>query len=422
LIFPKIPYWILLFCLQNIVWADAIIADHACRNIKVIPFSAIQDAKDKLIIAYGHTSHGTQIWYGMVEMNNFINNGGLGISAPQNFYAVNLTGEGDALELRDTPFTGALDLGNPDRVAWATATRNYLKDHPEVNVVMWAWCYQVDSATAADINLYINQMEQLIADYPKVQFVYMTGHLYGTREGGNLNVRNNQIRDHCRTAGRILYDFADIESYDPEALVNYMPLACDDACNYDSDGDGVRERNWAYEWELSHVEGIDWYMCSSMHSYPLNSNMKAYAAWWLWARLAGWNGCSAVLGDMNGDCRIDVADFVIFSDSWLSDETESNWNFFADIAPSGGDGVVNIQDLNLLSQRWLYTHCGAYFTGDFNQDCYVGWDDLILLAAAWLSEPGQPEWNIHCDIMPAGGDEKIDFLDFTGLSMDWLKQ
>jgi len=35
---------------------------------------------------------------------------------------------------------------------------------------------------------------------------------------------------------------------------------------------------------------VDWYRCGSAHSQPLNANRKAYAAWWLWARLAGWNG------------------------------------------------------------------------------------------------------------------------------------
>ncbi|RPJ06253.1 MAG: hypothetical protein EHM28_10405 [Spirochaetaceae bacterium] len=35
--------------------------------------------------------------------------------------------------------------------------------------------------------------------------------------------------------------------------------------------------------------GTDWYNCGATHSMSLNANMKAYAAWWLWARLAGWN-------------------------------------------------------------------------------------------------------------------------------------
>jgi hypothetical protein len=42
------------------------------------------------------------------------------------------------------------------------------------------------------------------------------------------------------------------------------------------------------------VEGVDWYNCDSAHSQPLNANRKAYAAWWLWCRLAGWNPASGV--------------------------------------------------------------------------------------------------------------------------------
>ena len=59
----------------------------------------------------------------------------------------------------------------------------------------------------------------------------------------------------------------------------------DDGCNYNG---GLN--NWAIDWQNSHRKGIDWYECSSAHSEPLNANRKAYAAWWLWARLAGWEG------------------------------------------------------------------------------------------------------------------------------------
>jgi hypothetical protein len=44
------------------------------------------------------------------------------------------------------------------------------------------------------------------------------------------------------------------------------------------------------DWQNDHTEGMDWYDCSSAHSVELNANRKAYAAWWLWARLAGWEG------------------------------------------------------------------------------------------------------------------------------------
>jgi len=60
--------------------------------------------------------------------------------------------------------------------------------------------------------------------------------------------------------------------------------------------------NWATAWQASHTEDLDWYDCHAAHSQPLNANRKAYAAWWLWARLAGWAGPvdSARDGDVDG--------------------------------------------------------------------------------------------------------------------------
>ena len=128
------------------------------------------------------------------------------------------------------------------------------------------------------IDEYLSPMQALEADYPAVTFVYMTGHLDGSGESGNLNLRNEQIRDFCRTNDKWLYDFADIESYDPDGDY-YLSRGADDACNY-SGG------NWAEQWQESHTEGSDWYNCNSAHSQPLNANMKAYAAWWLFCQIA----------------------------------------------------------------------------------------------------------------------------------------
>jgi hypothetical protein len=132
-------------------------------------------------------------------------------------------------------------------------------------------------------------MEELEKDFPGVTFVYMTGHLDGTGLTGNLHLRNEQIRNYCRNNKKVLYDFADIESYNPDGVYfgNKKP---NDACAYDTNGDGTLDGNWAIEWQNSHKEGQDWYKCNSAHSQPVNANMKAYAAWWLWARLAGWDG------------------------------------------------------------------------------------------------------------------------------------
>ena len=90
----------------------------------------------------------------------------------------------------------------------------------------------------------------------------------------------------CLNNNKVLYDFADIESYSPDGTC-YKNNA-DDACNYyDEDGDSIG--NWAVEYQNSHTEGVDWYDCEAAHSEPINANLKAYAAWWMFASFAGWN-------------------------------------------------------------------------------------------------------------------------------------
>lgn len=74
-------------------------------------------------------------------------------------------------------------------------------------------------------------MNRLEEDYPHVTFFYMTGHLDGTRESGNLNLRNNQIREFCRENNKILFDFADIESFDPDGKY-FLDKGANDGCYY----------------------------------------------------------------------------------------------------------------------------------------------------------------------------------------------
>lgn len=272
---------VLLFLLQiALTQYGQIIIDHNCTRLGDIPATYITQAKSTLHIAYEHTSHGSQITDGMTGLYNWKGSA----------YAWNNGGLNGALDIHDNGITGGTDLGSPDFTAWATETRNYLRNsaNSDVNVVMWAWCGQVSTATESEINTYLSLMNSLETDFPRVKFVYMTGHLDGTGTSGNLHRRNEQIRNYCRTNRKILYDFADIESYDPDN--NYfLNRAANDNCDYDSNNDGSLDRNWAITWQNSHTLNVDWYNCTSAHSQPLNANRKAYAAWWLWARLAGWN-------------------------------------------------------------------------------------------------------------------------------------
>lgn len=257
-------------------------AAHSHDDLHKIPPAAIEHAKATLHVAYGHTSHGSQLISGMSNLDTFMQRR---YNTPRGLYAYNDGPAAGKLDIDDNFAPG--DLGNPNRLAWAQRTRDYLQDpaNKDVNVVMWSWCGQVDGSES-EIGRYLSLMSQLEDEFPKVVFVYMTGHLNGGGEKGNVNLRNQQIRDFCKANNKWLYDFADIESWDPDARKNYMPLKANDNADYDSDGDGRRDRNWAKDWQGSHQRDYDWYPCPAAHSQPLVANLKAYAAWDMFTRIA----------------------------------------------------------------------------------------------------------------------------------------
>lgn len=253
---------------------QTIIADHTCIRIESVPVTWIDQAKQQFRIAYGHTSHGSQIISGMSVLQ----------AQEGSKYAFNRNGEDGALSLHDRVPSG--DLGHRGDLTWEGATRALLeRGDCDRNMIMWSWCGGCSDNTVEGINTYLQAMARLERDYPDVTFVYMTGHLDGTGEDGNLHQRNEQIRTFCRNNSKVLFDFADIESYDPDG--NYfLDRAANDNCEY-IDGSG-RRHNWAQEWCARNPdECAD---CSCAHSQCLNCQMKGRAFWWMMARLAGWEG------------------------------------------------------------------------------------------------------------------------------------
>jgi hypothetical protein len=248
--------------------ASSKLADHTRSNVTPPLASRVEKAKSKLVIAYWHTSHGSQLVTGNAGMDAFYGGKGLYV----------LGGEsGLRLDEQGT------DLGNPGLEQFEASVRAYLAEHGSTNVIMGSWCGQVSGSDQAMIADYLERMTRLEGAFPDVTFVYMTGHSDGSGPKDNLRARNDQIRAYCKANAKWLYDFNDIESYDPDGTY-YGDKSLTDNCDYDSDGDGTPDRNWAEAWQDAHPS--EWWDCESAHSQPLNANMKARAAWQLWCSIA----------------------------------------------------------------------------------------------------------------------------------------
>ncbi len=311
--------------------AEAIIAEHfACGEFVLIPDSVIENIGTDYDIYYVHTSHGNQIMTGIAE-----------VYAEDNFYV-------------PPPFHEVSDdLGGSGDTTWAPGTRAYLNAHPECNMAMFSWCGGCSDNTEEGINIYLAKMEELEADYPGVICIYMTGHLDGSGVDGNLYARNNQIRAYCNSNDKILFDFADIESYDPDGA--YYP----DETDY---------CNWCTDWCATHTCPE----CGCAHSQCFNCYQKGKAWWWMMARIEGWNPSEWVCGDVNADGSVNISDA-----NWIS-----GYLFRGYPAPIGDAdvdecGSVNMSDIVYLID-YVFDSGPAPCEGSVTCELPVGENTIIL--------------------------------------------
>lgn len=243
-----------------------------------IPQSAIDKAKKNLRIAYFHTSHGGRVIEGMTGLLNYK-------SGDIKKYAFTTNGsiQNDKLCIKST----IMDLSTGDsiqkngRTQWYNETKKFLNNpsNSQYNVVMWSWC----NPEGHDHNKYIIDMEKLIEEYPKIKFVFMTGHPNG--DGENPSIKSayhchKLITKHCREKNRFCLDYYDIETHDMDDV--YKARAND---NGSADG-----KAFYAGWASVHKPGIDYFNCACVHAtQPITCNRIAYSAWWLWAKLAGWD-------------------------------------------------------------------------------------------------------------------------------------
>jgi hypothetical protein len=172
----------------------------------------------------------------------------------------------------------------PDQY-WETAngiehTRSVLNTG-EFDFSLWTWCGQMSSYSETQVQTYIDVLAQLDGEYPDARFIYYTGHTDGTAPGSTLWENNNMLRDYVQGNGKILFDFADIETYTPDGSGPYY-----------NDTEGYCE--WCADWCAAHPSNFECQaLPSCAHTHGLACTLKGQAFWWLMARMVGWDGTPA---------------------------------------------------------------------------------------------------------------------------------
>jgi hypothetical protein len=287
------------------------IADYSVAKelvLRSIPKEYIDRARTTLHIAYQHTSHGTHVSRGLFGLPDFKNGDdelfGITNNAPQ---AGKLDFHDYAIGSYAAPGESASDLSS-NETGFIQATRNFLDDeaNDDINVIMWSWCNIAGHDVATN---YLPGMDALIAEYGEggskigteagkrlhpVTFIFMTGHANQGSNTGDGNPKNQAklIIDHCLKNAYYCLDYYTIDTYDLGD--NYWE---DTGDNGNSDSYGG---NFYIDWQNAHTIGTDWYENKNSpggsvefgahNSQHITANRKAYAMWWIMARIAGWDG------------------------------------------------------------------------------------------------------------------------------------
>ncbi|HOT96890.1 MAG TPA: FlgD immunoglobulin-like domain containing protein [bacterium] len=183
-----------------------------------IPASKIQAITNNIRIYFGHTSHGAQITIGLQRLNQ-------SLGAP---YKVaidwSLPTTTNTLCIRENTTWNPQDF--------FPTVPEALAANPEINVVMYMWCGQPETADWQGLlQYYTDQMEALEKQYRNVVFIYATGNAQQNDCSGDCrNQFNIALRNYCSAKGKPLFDFGDMDAwYNGEMATYVVPNWCPSA-------------------------------------------------------------------------------------------------------------------------------------------------------------------------------------------------
>jgi len=250
--------------------SSATIIDHTCADLDAVPSSWIETVQDDIPSHYAHTSHGSQLTWGL----SFIES-----SDP--FYDCEI----GSCYLPSVPNAWCIFDGQesqtyitPD-LYWETGTgmnltRDVLDNNPSLETSMWCWCTQCDYYSQSQVEAYLDSMAVLESEYPGVTFIYFTGNAQGTGSAGyNRWLRNQQIRDFCSSGDRILYDFADLDCW-----------------WYNPGTSSWEQHTYPYNGYDVPAEHPQFYGDQYGHTTAESCTQKGEALWYMMAVIAGWSG------------------------------------------------------------------------------------------------------------------------------------